>query len=321
MKTVIVISILLLAAAGLFYVNRNREVQSKGLTFATERLADVAGKLVHAVSNTVPSSAPIKIEHGWKTERVMATRRKNDAMGQFVELTYPQNPYDCDRAEISDFIEDRDGWVFQGGGSPGASMFVKFKNVNDASEMDKKLLTVLPALDKLMRDITYGIPIPKSTVKRKIVDKHGKEWPECVPPDPEDPYGAFNNNLSVNGTPYMCSPEGRWVVNQKSQDALNKIVQEQHDLVAAISTRKLTKAELMQLQPSINTFPMQPYFACEKYAELYEMLAKQWELQKGEKLPLYTPLSRALGEYNRCPQEHDNEIAVARLIKQLQENE
>jgi hypothetical protein len=200
-------------------------------------------------------------------------------------------------------------------------MFVKFKNVSDAAAMDKKLLEILPGLDKLMRDITYGIPIPKSTIKRKIVDKHGKEWPECVPPDPDDPYGAFNNNMSVNGTPYMCSPDGKWVVNQKAQDSLNEMVRQQYELVAAISTRKLTKAELMRLSPSVNTFPMQPYFACEKYAELYEILAKQWEFQKGEKLPLYTPLSKALGEYNRCPQERDNAMAVERLIKQLQESE
>lgn len=167
-------------------------------------------------------------------------------------------------------------------------------------------------------DINAGRKAKTAKAKRKIVDKQGKEWPECAPPDPADPYGEVNNNLNVNGTQYKCSPEGRWVVDEKSMQALAEYEAERRQFASDISTRKLSPKELMRLSPKVNLFPNETYYAAGKYAELYEMLAKQWELQHGHPLPLYTPLSSARGDYGRSPQEGDNKLAVERLIRLLQ---
>jgi hypothetical protein len=158
----------------------------------------------------------------------------------------------------------------------------------------------------------------QSHSKPKIVDKQGNKWPECVPPDPKDPFGEFNNNLSVNGTPYKCSAEGRWIVDQAGVDTLRKIDEQQRQFIHNLSTRKMTHAELMNLTPGSNIFMNQTYYAAEKYADLYEVLVHQWELQTGKKMPFYTPLSKARGEYGRSPQEYDNRRAVESLIQDLQ---
>jgi hypothetical protein len=55
------------------------------------------------------AETPKAWEHGWKTSRVVATRVKNDLMGQFVKLEFPQNGYDSDREEVSDYIEMHGG--------------------------------------------------------------------------------------------------------------------------------------------------------------------------------------------------------------------
>lgn len=274
--------------------------------------------LVAQIKNALPfiSVTPIESEHGWSTPRVIATRNKNETMGQFVEFQFPKSRYDSDRSEVSEFFESKNGWVFQGGGYPGAPAYVKFNGVTDRISADKKLLEILPLLDKLMRDIADGKPIP-TPAKRKILDKHDKEWPECVPPDPDDPYRNFNNNLNINGTPYLCSPEGRWIVDQEAVEYQNKSLLEQSDLLGSLTTRKLTSPELMRVYSGLNIFPNTPYYAAVKYAELYDMLIRQWELQTGTDLPVKTSLSRAVGQYGRSPQEQDNKIAVDQMIEKL----
>ena len=57
-------------------------------------------------------------------------------------------------------MEAHQGWVFQGGGHPGAEVFVKFKDVTDQSSADKKLKEILPPLDKLMADMAKGGQAP-----------------------------------------------------------------------------------------------------------------------------------------------------------------
>ncbi|HEY4285293.1 MAG TPA: hypothetical protein VGM62_19695 [Chthoniobacterales bacterium] len=160
---------------------------------------------------------------------------------------------------------------------------------------------------------------PKAAAKKCVKDKNGKEWPECVPPNHGEPFADFNNNLTVNGVQYFCSDEGRWVVNKKAWLSREENASKQADLLVALGSRKLSHEELMRVTPTLNIFEMQPYFACVKYAELYDLLLKQWELQKGQSLPVKLHLSRELGEYNQCPQEYDNRVAVEGLITDLQD--
>ena len=54
----------------------------------------------------------------------------------------------------------------------------------------------------------------------------------------------------------------------------------QRDLLRALGTRKLTREELNLVSPTLNIFANQSYFACVKYAELYDLLIKQWEFQR-----------------------------------------
>ncbi len=259
---------------------------------------------------------PVEWEHGWKTPRVIATRYQSDLMGYNIGFRFPRDIGYEDRAEVSWFIEDNNGFVYQGGGSPGAEAFVVFKDVKDRVSADSKLKAILPGLDMRMRDIRSGAKIPAPKL-RKIIGKDGREWPECVPPDPKDPYGDFNNNMSVNGTAYKCSTEGRWVIDEKAMEWKRQREQEQSDLLAALGSRKLSRTELKQVTPSLNLFEMQSYFPCVKYAEIYDLLIRQWEMQIGQEF-IGERLNRSLGDYNRCSYENESRVAVERLISRLQ---
>ncbi len=92
-------------------------------------------------------------EHGWKTEHVIATRYKNPTMGHNIGFTYPGREGECDRSELVEFMSKHEGWVYQCGGSPGAEMFVKFKDVTDKPTADAKLVQLLPPLEKLVSSL------------------------------------------------------------------------------------------------------------------------------------------------------------------------
>jgi hypothetical protein len=153
-----------------------------------------------------------------------------------------------------------------------------------------------------------------------IVDKDGHKWPQCVPPAQQAKEGIFGMGRRIGGTPYKCTDDGYLVVDQEAVKSEQKRLGEQSDLLHALVTRKLSREELNRLSSDANVFPNTPYFACVKYAELYDMLVKQWEIRTGRTLPFKVTLSRALGEYNRCPQEYENRAAVEDLIRVLQNN-
>lgn len=265
------------------------------------------------------SHAPVKIAHGYQTDRVTATTRTNTAMGMFIAIDFPRDPAYADRTEIGDYLANYGGNIFEGGGYPGATVYATFDGVKTSAEADARMIQFLPGLDRLMADMASGRPVHVNKPERKFIDKKGKAWPECFPPDKDDPYGEFNNNVTVNGTPYKCSAEGRWVINQEAQQMLNEMEDQRRSLIAGLTTRKLSYEELTKVHASLNVEPMVPYYACEKYAELYDMLVKQWELQAQKPMDFYSPLSARRGEYGRCPQEEDNKRAVEKLIGTLQE--
>lgn len=92
-------------------------------------------------------------KHGWKTERVVATRYSNPAMGYNIGFTFPRDPGKCDRAEIVAFIEARGGNIYEMGGYPGAEMFATFDDVKDRATADRKLKAMLPHMSRLVASL------------------------------------------------------------------------------------------------------------------------------------------------------------------------
>jgi hypothetical protein len=242
------------------------------------------GAVVLAGNVACQRNVPVEWEHGWKTNRVTATRYQNEAMGYNIGFVYPKNPNDCDRAEIFEFIEAHGGSVFQGGGYRGAPMYVKFTGVTDRPTADKKLREILPGLDKLMDDITAGRKIPK------IVNPNAKVWPDTDPPDKSDPNWEFNNNLSMNGTQYKkaeVSPgKWQWIVDEKAMKSLRDAESHKWALWSALTTRVLTDAELKEVDSYGSYLNIQPnvsYNAGEKLQELHNALLIQQMLRHDTK--------------------------------------
>ena len=89
-------------------------------------------------------------EHGYKTDVVIATRYRNPVMGYNIGFKFPKDPNNADRAELSEFMKEYDGWIYQGGGYPGAEMFVIFKAVKNKEDANPFLLKILPELSELI---------------------------------------------------------------------------------------------------------------------------------------------------------------------------
>ena len=125
---------------------------------------DAAGNLLAPPDSNAPAqNNPTSItewQHGFKTDRVITTRYTNVDIGYNIGFTFPKDPDNADRAEVVAFMEAHKGWVFQGGGRPGAEVFVKFSDVTDQPGADKKLKEILPPLDKLMADMAKGWQAP-----------------------------------------------------------------------------------------------------------------------------------------------------------------
>jgi hypothetical protein len=283
----------------------------------------ILASTIQSVKLAVDPHAAVKWEHGWKTGRIVATRMKSQLMGENIKFEFPDNLYDSDRAEVSQFVEMNGGNVYEGGGSPGAPMYATFKGVKDTESADKKLVEILPKFDELMAHLDDKSYMKKFSVWYDAWDKaNNPQWPDTTPPDKTDKYWELNNNLNVNGVQYLkkeVSPgKWQWVVDDDAMKSMADYEQKRWELFSAIGTRKLTHEELMGVDPLLGAQPMTPYFPCEKYAEIYDLLVKQWEFQTGNPMPFPVHLSVALGEYNRCPQEEDNKQAVEHLIEVLQ---
>lgn len=291
---------------------------------ATTRGGLAMAGLLSLCMNVCGCQSVQKTDHGFKTDRVIATRVKNEVMGQFVKLEFPHNGYDSDKVEVGQFIEMNGGNVFQGGGSPYAPAHVTFKGISDPSLLDKKLREILPGLNELLArldDKSYCAAFAK---KYEAWDKaHNPQWPDTTPIDKSDPYWEINNNLNANGTPYhkveVSSGKWQWQVDEKAQQWQRDYENKKWELYGSLSSRKLSRAELINVYPGMNVSPMTSYFQVDIDAQMYDALVKQWELQTGEKMKGYRPLSTAKGEYNRSPQEQDNRRALESLLRELQQ--
>lgn len=218
-------------------------------------------------------------EHGYKTDRVIATRYTNPDIGYNIGFQFPKNVADADRVEVSQFFEVHNGWLFQGGGYPGAIAYVKFQDVTDNASANAKLKEILPDLDQLMSDMSNDKPIHIDTPKPKYT------WPDTDAPDKSDK-DWVNSNLNVNGTQYIkkevSAGHWQWVVDEKAMKSLAEFENHRRQLWDALTTRVLTAAEMKevaQFGSTINIEPMVSYSEQEKANELRAALITQEALR------------------------------------------
>jgi len=289
------------------------------------KMAIIAGVIRALILGVVVFAVtPIPTEHGWKTPYVIATRYANSNIGFNIGFTFPLNSNECDRAEVGEFIEMHGGNIFEGGGSPGAEAFTKFDGVKDIATADAKIKEVLPGLTLLMININNRAYTSLFEKRYKAWDlAHNPQWPNTKPPDMTDPHWKFNNNMNINGVDYekveVTPGKWQWQVDQASMKAMQEAEDAKWGLYYSLAKKKLSHDELMHVYESMNTRNMEQFFQVDIDAAMYDMLAKQWEIQTGHPMEGYVPLSTAKGQYNRSPQEVDNKRAVETLIRRLQE--
>ncbi len=90
---------------------------------------------------------PLEWDHGWATPHVKATRYANPHMGFNIGFTLPKHPYDCDRAEMMDWLRSQGVNIFQCGGHPGAEIFAIVDGVGSRDLANEWLPTFLPRFD------------------------------------------------------------------------------------------------------------------------------------------------------------------------------
>lgn len=100
----------------------------------------------------IAASPPVATEHGFKTDRVVATRYQNSMVGYNIGFDLPKNGYDADRADMYDWLATQGVHVFQGGGGPYATNYAKIDGVQDKESANKFLLEFLPKYDAWVRD-------------------------------------------------------------------------------------------------------------------------------------------------------------------------
>lgn len=215
-------------------------------------------------------------EHGLKTDRVVATRYHGPTTGYTIGFVFPRNLAHGDRAELWDFMENHGGYVFQGGGYPGAALMVKFGGISDRESADGKLREVLPALDRVMADWSAGrkVEIARSKPKR--------EWPDTDPPRE----GEFGGNLNVNGTQYrkqeVVPGRWQWVVDEKAMRWLEEREAKRRALFWALRSRVLSEEEMAEVTRQgrrLNVDLNVSYREDDKASELNAALLQQAKLR------------------------------------------
>jgi hypothetical protein len=243
-----------------------------------------------AVSLLSCETAPVKTTDGFKTARVVAKYMPDAAIGYSIEITFPKNPDDADRAEIDDILQDFDCYAYEGGGSPGAPQYVKCKGVKDELSADKKLTELLPALETLMERITRRAkiePSAKTLVREAARPKTLAEWIERENAKREPCKTDGWRGAGTDG--YYSWDEscvkGVVVYTDTTKETQEREVQQQahkNELAHALVTRTLTDkefAEVAQYGRYLLVAPMQPYYADDIERQFQNMLAIQKTLR------------------------------------------
>lgn len=103
------------------------------------------------ILNILTLSTPTEWEHGWRTSLVVATRYSNPHIGFNVGFKFPRHAYDCDRAELIDFMEDN-GWsIYRCGGYPGAEVFAVSDRIKNKEDANSELIKFVPKLHNFMK--------------------------------------------------------------------------------------------------------------------------------------------------------------------------
>jgi hypothetical protein len=114
-------------------------------------LALLASLLLSACGGSDAQVRVVELEHGYRTDRVVATRYKNTMMGYNVGFDLPKNCYDADRADMYEWLSTKGVYIFQGGGAPCATNFAQIRGVTDRESANEFLLRFLPEFDAWVR--------------------------------------------------------------------------------------------------------------------------------------------------------------------------
>jgi hypothetical protein len=140
------------------------------------------------VATVLPEVYPVQEwEHGFKTSRVVATRMHSEMMGWNAKLDFPENAYDSDTMDVSDYIEQHGCGILESGGSPGAPAYIRCDGVDSKEKMSAKLRDLLPGLSRVMFALSSGLPTGVKHIKY--------EWPDTSALDKSKPCWARNNNM------------------------------------------------------------------------------------------------------------------------------
>ena len=88
-----------------------------------------------------PGPVPVRWEHGWKTDRVIATRYVTvNHKGYNLGFRFPKNPYHGNSAEVFELYQRHGGFCWHA----GDEQLVSFEGVHDTESADRKLQEILP---------------------------------------------------------------------------------------------------------------------------------------------------------------------------------
>ena len=90
-------------------------------------------------------------EHGLRTYNVIATRYTNPYIGYNIGFEFPTIPYDADDERLFNLFDKYNCGVFEGGGEPGAPLYVGCDGVHDADTANQRLRQLLPGLSRLVQ--------------------------------------------------------------------------------------------------------------------------------------------------------------------------
>ncbi len=241
----------------------------------------VFGLIIAAIVVSVYTTGeykPVAWAHGWKTDRVIATRYESTMIGYTIGFTFPLDYNNSDREEVSDFMENHGGWIYD---STTGEAFTRFSDVKDRATADVKIKQIIGPLTTVMQRMADGL----SAGVPKPVEKY--TWPDTEAPDKTNPDWKFNNNMTINDVPYWkveVSPgHWQWQINQKLKKEVDDEEAHKEKVWKDLSTIRMDPKELKEAQDygkQLNIVPMVPYMEEDKTRELNEAWAVQNALQK-----------------------------------------